>query len=185
MWLGCVIGEVICCFIKKPPLKFLYLEFKLHSKSPTDFPIIVALIEKTIQPHLLGNGQQTASAMLQQQLTHMPIFLSICDQATGGEFEATIKTPQNHKKLLFTSALSTLPETIPHIEIKGLIDYWEENHDVTQTNLSLSFVHNKQERHIKIDVPFRGKRVIQYAVEFICSQVLEFLSIPKTSETSS
>jgi nicotinamide-nucleotide amidase len=164
---NCVTGYRLC---------YPYLEFKVHSDSKNDFPILVTRIEKAIQAHLFGNGQNTASAMLKQVLADTPILLGICDHATGGMLETAIRTPQTNKKLQFAQQVSDFPDTIPHIEIHGLNDYWQENYDVTQTNLGISLTHNKEQRHVRIDIPFRGKHVVQYAVEFICSQVHDFLT---------
>jgi len=149
-------------------LSYPYLEFKLHSSNQHDFNTLVPLIEKTIQPYLMGNGQQTASAMLRKKLADIHFTLGISDHATGGALEAALKTPKTHAQLQFSDKTA-------HVKIHGLTDFWQENHNVTETHLEMIFTNNKPQNKIGINIPFRGKRVIHYAVEFICYQIYLFL----------
>lgn len=145
-------------------LCYPYLEFKLYSKHQSDFNALVPLIQQAIAPHLIADGKHTASELLQKKLIEHRTPLMIYDSATGGLLEATIKTPHNYTQLIFSAEN-------PMIIIKGLDDFWRENHNVMKTHLEIILPND----HIKINIPFRGSRVKQYAVEFICQKILAFL----------
>ncbi|MHB1947085.1 MAG: competence/damage-inducible protein A [Gammaproteobacteria bacterium] len=148
-------------------LAYPYIEFKLYSNNETDFNILVPQIEQTIAPYLISDGKQTASAMLQKKLEKLNYILTIKDSATGGLLESIIKTQKTRAHLDFAS-------TNPTIEIRGLTEFWQ-NHDTTETQLEILFKGNT----ISKNIPLRGRvgRVKLYAVEFICQQIFQFISI--------
>jgi nicotinamide-nucleotide amidase len=150
-------------------LAFPYIEFKLYSNNERDFNALVKLVEKIIAPYLISDGKQTASAMLQKKLEQLDFTLSIHDTATGGLLESVIKTPQNCGRVNFTDKNAM-------VEIKGLVEYWEDKNS-DQTDLEIIF---KNSETIKKHVPYRGRgnRVKQYAVEYLCQQILNNLLLP-------
>ncbi|MES2218821.1 MAG: molybdopterin-binding protein [Pseudomonadota bacterium] len=149
-------------------LSYPYIEFKLHANQSADFQALTALVEKTIQPYLLGDGQQPASIILQKKLAETKTVLQISDHATGGALQQAVLTPQNYAHLRFTDEINA---NLPHVFIEGLAEFWEAKPDTTLTSLKLRFPHEE----INVDIPFRGKRVIQYAVEILAHYIDEYL----------
>lgn len=152
-------------------LFYPYIEFKLHSNNQNDFSELVTQIEKKIKPYLIGDGQQTASHRLREKLEKLNFTLTICDFATGGQLEATLKTPQTLAQLNFTHN----SEVSHHIMINGLDEFWKGSEE-THTTLELHFSLDQQNETLRETIPFRGPRVKQYAVEWVCWKTLELLS---------
>ncbi len=152
-------------------LFYPYLEFKLHATDANDFNQLVPQIEQAIAPFLIGDGQHMASELLREKIAARPdVILQICDQATGGLLESVLKTPKTAAHLLFTS--EETPTT--QISIQGLDEYWQAA-SVTQTNLHIK--NSMTQKELSVEIPFRGSRVKQYAVEFICWQLLQSLGV--------
>ena len=80
--------------------------------------------------------------------------------------EATIKTPKTQFYLDFTYQKNEAH----HITIKGLDEFWQEAGG-TQTRLEIYVNLGTHQETIDVTIPFRGHRVKQYAVEFICWKV--------------
>jgi nicotinamide-nucleotide amidase len=151
-------------------LWYPYIECKLYSNNEKDFNALVPLIEQAIKPYLLGNGTEAASQMLTKKLVTANIKLGINDRATGGALQRALLQPETNAFLLFDD------QTImPRVEISGLMEYWQSQPDKTQCELSMTFVTAEKSVTKSFTLPFRGKRVIAYAVEFICEQVTQFL----------
>jgi nicotinamide-nucleotide amidase len=148
-----------------------YLEFKVHSSNEPDFLALTALIDIAAQPYMLGTGKQAASVTLRENLAHSPQVLYITDNVTGGLLETTLKTPKTFNHLHFHAP----DEASHHIEIHGLREYWEGRSDVTRTEITYTFTVNQKTHEKRIELPFRGKRVLQYAVEFICDEIDKIL----------
>jgi nicotinamide-nucleotide amidase len=151
-------------------LFYPYIEFKIHSNNKEDFEKLVPHIETLIQPYIFHDGQKTASEILRTSLAKTNITLKICDQATGGSLESIIKTPETCSHLEFTSE-----DKKPDILITGLEDFWNGSH-ATHTNISILLSDNKQASLTK-KIPLRGVRVKQYAVEFICWKLCEYIDL--------
>lgn len=158
----CITGYRLC---------YPYIEFKLHSNNQDDFNQLVALIEKNIQPYLLGDGKQMASALLHQKLIDSNIHITLSDYATGGALQSTLLTPETYSHLNFTHT----GNKNFHIEIHGLNEYWQNKSDTTVTTLEITLSQHSEQHHITQTIPLRGKRVILYAVEFICHQINLFI----------
>jgi nicotinamide-nucleotide amidase len=159
-----------------------YLEFKLHSNNQHDFDQLTAIMEKAVQPYLIGDGKQAASALLREKIAISQQVFFIADHATGGALEAAIKTPKTCSHLDFT----VTKDNFPQIEIHGLAEYWQDQKDTVITEIEIHFTFKTTEetlteQRIHVQIPFRGKRVIQYAVEFICDQIDKTLFIDATS----
>jgi nicotinamide-nucleotide amidase len=153
-------------------LFYPYIEFKIHSNNEHDFHQLVSIVEKTIQPYLIGNGQQMASTQLRQKLAASQLTLQIVDQATGGALEAAITTPDTLAHLHFTKEKTHLPR----IEIAGLDEFWQGKNDETQTSITIMLLDQQSETKKAVTIPFRGKRVIQYVVEFVSGTIYDFIS---------
>jgi nicotinamide-nucleotide amidase len=149
-------------------LSYPYIEFKLHSYQLSDFQAATALLEKTIQPYLFGDGQVTASLKLQELLNNTALNLQISDHATGGALQSALQTPKNYQQVRFTESIDN---SKPFVFIDGLKDYWSEQ-DTMKTTLTMEF----SDHTVTLDIPFRGKRVIQYAVEIAAHHIDEYLN---------
>lgn len=155
-------------------LCYPYLEFKLLSSNEKDFRALVPQIDKTVSPHLIADGKHTASSFLQKKLESLNFTLGITDHATGGLLESALKTPRNFNQLYFSSE-EHFPIEMPRIIIKGLAEYWESKTNVIEAQLDLTFIHQHATTSTQTKIPFRGARVLNYAVEYICHQISLFL----------
>lgn len=152
-------------------LFYPYIEFKLHSNKQHDFNTLEPLINKAIAPYLIGNGQHTASELLREKIARLTTPLHFCDRATGGLLESTLETPKTHTHMKFSSNRKSKHNVL----IEGLTEFWRET-DTTLTRLTLHLNLNEKCNTLDVEIPFRGARVKQYATEFICWKVLEFLA---------
>lgn len=152
-------------------LWYPYIEFKLFSHHQHDFMTLVPLVEKTIQPYLIGNGQLIASELFKKTLISQPLAFHIHDTATGGLLESVIKTPETAAHLDFIAGSSA----DLHITIAGLQEFWQAQ-NVTQTQLEMQVTYLKESFLTKTTIPFRNTRVKQYAVEFLCWQFWKLLT---------
>lgn len=150
-------------------LWYPYIEFKLHSNNLTDFNKLTALVEKAMQAYLFGDGQQSISLMLQKKLIDFTSVLQISDHATGGALQQLLITPQNSTRVRFTDEIDP---ALPHVTIKGLAEFWQAKPDTTLTTLNIRFPDNE----VALNIPFRGKRVILYAVEIVAKHIYEFIA---------
>ncbi|MDX1902466.1 MAG: competence/damage-inducible protein A [Gammaproteobacteria bacterium] len=150
-------------------LSYPYLEFKLYSKDKAQFKMARKKIEEVIQPYLIRDGRQSASRMLRDTINHSHFPLRFCDLATGGLLEHTLKTPHNKNHIQFVSE-----KDLPNIVIRGLEDYWNDQ-NTTETKLIIEFLSPFKQNSAEKSIPFRGKRVVEYAVELICKQCIELL----------
>lgn len=151
-------------------LFYPYIEFKIHSNNQQDFEKLIAEVEETIQPYIFGNGKKTASEILRAELEKIDFTLNICDYATGGLLESTIKTPKTFSHLVFIHHQNDSP----HLTIHGLEEFWHSA-QITQTKLKLSFDFAHKKESVEFTIPLRGHRVKQYAVEFICWKISELI----------
>jgi len=152
-------------------LAYPYIEFKIFSNVQHAFEIVLPQLETNIKPYLIGNGTQTASEQLRNLLPTLNKPIHICDLATGGLLETTLKTPKTFNQLEFTSTVTDHHDIL----ITGLDEFWQSK-DVTQTQLSIEFNFSSKQNKVSTTIPFRGDRVKHYAVEFICWKVLDFLT---------
>ncbi len=153
-------------------LCYPYIEFKLHGNEKKEFMHVAQIVKSTIQPYLIDNGKFIASELLKKILSETNCFLDIHDHATGGLLEATIKTPKTFSYVSFSEEKTS---SLNHLRIKilGLKEFWENKKNCTNTHLEIKF---NEAKAITIDLPFRDQRVKQYAVEFICQQILPILT---------
>jgi nicotinamide-nucleotide amidase len=148
-------------------LWYPYIEFKLHSYNLADFDALTGLVEQAIKPYLFGDGQQSAALMLQKKLCAPGLFLQISDHATGGALQHALKIPKNYFQVRYTDAIDT---SKPYVTIQGLAEYWQEK-DANKTSLTLHFPNHE----VELEIPFRGRRVIQYAVEIAAHHIGEYV----------
>lgn len=163
----CVTGYRIC---------YPYIEFKLLSHHPADFSALLTLVKKTITPYLIGTGKKTASALLREKLSKSSHTLIIHDAATGGLLESILKTPRTYSRIFLSTNRQTYPATALYLQMKGLKDFWQQNKTAVRTSLEMTFIYKKKKLTLKTTIPYRGKHVLHYAVEFICKETLKLLS---------
>lgn len=158
-------------------LFYPYIEFKLHSTDANGYRELQPKIMAAIKNYLIGDGKETASVLLQALIAEAKTVLDICDNATGGALEAQIKNPQTQPFLNFHSDPQSFKGANIQIEIHGLNEYWQAKPDSNQTHLEIIFTAKSQHKKVDVEIPFRGKGVIRYAVEFICGQIFAFLQM--------
>lgn len=156
-------------------LAYPYLEFKIYSENKTDFLKLCHLIEPNVAPHLISDGIQTASEALKTYLTNGQPSIQICDRATGGLLESTLKTPLNHQHLNFTHD-TNITADVPTFLITGLAEFWQQKLDCTLTEIEIDYFFQNVHEKIKRNVPFRGERVKRYAVEWTCYIIKKMLN---------
>ena len=162
----CITGYRLC---------YPYIEFKIHCKDAEVFKTLTSLVETAIHSHLIRDGKKTASELLRHHLETIDFNLGICDRATGGLLETTLKTPKNQQHLDFHSSNENFKAPATYIDISGLKAFWHEK-NTTQATLDMTFHMLGKNTDISTTIPFRGQRVKQYAVEFICWKILDFLN---------
>ncbi len=155
-------------------LFYPYIEFKIHSTNKNEFEKVIPQIERAIHPYILADGQKMASELLRARLENLNFTLTLCDSATGGLLESTLKTPNTFSHLHFVSDNNKAR----HITIEGLTEFWQGS-ESTQTELTMYFNLENQQETLQVVVPFRGARVKKYAVEFICRKIYEMLTFEK------
>jgi nicotinamide-nucleotide amidase len=151
-------------------LFYPYIEFKIQSQDKTEFEAMVKKIEAMIRPHLIDDQGRIASDILKEKIVADRKQVTLQDTATGGALECKLVTPETHGFIKFTDDNNQ----DFHVVITGLEDYWNNVKDATQTTLCITTTVNKVETQKEISVPFRGARVIQFAVEYICRHLLSF-----------
>lgn len=154
-------------------IDYPYIEFKIFSNNENDFKTLSKAIETKIAPYLLNNAKKTASTLLKESLKKLTSILDISDSATGGLLQSTLMSPETHGQLNFSTSS-------PAIKITGLTEFWQKENS-HETSLEITFQDGKTITK-KIPLFGRGKRVIHYAVEFICQQIDNFLHIPFTND---
>lgn len=161
----CMLGYRLC---------YPYLEIKLFSRNKKDFQDLKQLVEEKIAKYLLGDGKKFLSEELKERIVQAGSSIAIYDKATGGELESVIKTPKTCSYFIFANNSEVGTNNIPMVEIEGLEEYWYGKNTL-ETNITS--IITQQDRQIikKQIIPFRGKRVKQYAVEWISYQILNSL----------
>ena len=149
-------------------LWYPYIEFKFHTNSKSEFEKVTALVETAIKPYLFDDGQLSASVKLQQRLANIKTRLQITDHATFGALQFALTTPANFAHVVFSDKTDAGNACI---RVEGLQELWQGQLDAKQTELKITL----PTQEIKLTIPFRGKRVVQYAVELICHHINNFI----------
>ena len=144
-------------------LSYPYVEFKLFGDGEADFPAVKQALDQKLMPYLVGNGHQTASEWCLEQITQHHAAFTICDEATGGLLELTLKNPATCSQIRFTTPPA-------EVHVRGLDPFWQ---GLPATRAGLSLTIGTQETHI--DAPFRDARVKQFAVEWVCRELGNWL----------
>ncbi len=154
-------------------LWYPYVEFKIYTHQEIDFKTLTAKIEKTIAPYLIGDGKKSASELLKAHCLQTHKIIYIKDHATGGLLESILKTPKTAHYLIFTQN-PPIHNLNLAVTIHGLIDFWQEK-ETSISSLEIIFAEKNQQHALKQEIPFRGSRIKQYAVEWICREIYNYL----------
>lgn len=157
-------------------LCYPYLEFKIFTRDKKTLLALSPLVENAIQEYLVGNGKQSASEQLKLKLENFKETIEVCDLATGGVLENTIKTPKTQSHLIFScnqNRANLAPLIL--ITILGLEEYWLEKKETHKTNVKMKIDKKNNSQDISFEIPLRGERVKLYAVESICKELLRFI----------
>jgi nicotinamide-nucleotide amidase len=163
----CVTGYRLC---------YPYLECKLISDNQQSINELTPLIEQAIQPYLVGDGNQAASEQIKLLLEKSVDTLGICDLATGGLLENTLKTPSTYTRLYFSENLADFQNHESYIVISGLDEFWRGEQEGLRTQLKIEFHHHGNIRTNHITLIIRGNQVKFYAVEWISHQIIKWLT---------
>lgn len=147
-----------------------YLEFKLRYETDSEIEALIQQIETRIEPHCICTATQTASELLIQQLKSIAKPLIIHDQATHGWLQQRLTQPEIFDKIQFTSTDEA------HIHITGLTELWQGKAPQGQIELRIKGTYGKQTIDETCKIPFRNRRVLEYAVEFIASKLAKLLA---------
>ncbi len=151
-----------------------YIECKLYSSNQADFAALLPLVKNAIAPYIIGDGKNTASELLKREIQNLDETLKICDFATGGLLESILKTPQTSARLDFSYDVANLSNEL-QVTIAGLKEFWQQQENHHTTTLEMCFIKHGKLQTNNTSIPYRGYRVKQYAVEFICNQIYSFL----------
>lgn len=147
-------------------LWYPYLEFKIYSDQYDDYIALLPYIEQAISPFLIGDGKKTASEILKDKIIELKLKMSIKDEATGGSLEAILKTPQTFPFLNFD-----MNDKMEYsILVRGLSEFWHSENTM-KTSLEITLKNNEVTKQKIYEIPCRGIRVKQFAVEFICRKI--------------
>ena len=89
------------------------------------------------------------------------------------QVESVLKTPFNHSYLNFNHEIATTDS--PTFLINGLTEYWQQETNCTQTEVTLDYFFRDKHETFKRGVPFRGDRIKRFAAEWICYQIKNIL----------
>lgn len=162
---ACTTGYRIC---------YPYIEFKIYSDHEKDFLDLTSKINEAVKNYIIEDGQFTASDKLKQLLSKLAVKIFISDTATGGLLETTILTPETFEKIIFVKDSSRAGHDY-YIELKGLTEFWQRI-ESKMTSIDVII----QDKKITREIPLRGIRVKQYAVELACRIVYKYLTNTST-----
>jgi hypothetical protein len=141
-----------------------------------DFERLLALVEEHIEPYLLSHPQISASDYLRQKIADSNIQLIIEDHATGGNLQSKLLHPDTYSLLRFDK-VENHPNDSCKVVIHGLKELWQNQDESNDAYLAITLHKPGQELTIERTIPYRHMRIISYAVEFICDQMLKFYEI--------
>lgn len=155
-----------------------YLEFKIRTTQSAILAEVLAKIDTLIKPYFLSHPKIQASQYLYQQLPNLAYRLIIHDEATGGLLQTTLLSPQTKEHVQFKPFVASqlaLGEIGIHIE--GLQAHWQNQMDNGNTHLKLSFFDINGVNKKTYQIPYRPKRVLGYAIEFIADKISRYCAI--------
>ncbi len=145
-----------------------YVDCKvLLEENAPEIEHIFALLNPILSPYQLESGNQRATECLKTVLAHHKETIVIHDEATGGVLESLIRTPANHKNIVFGSEKQIHGH---FFRIEGLNNYW---HSEGGTESELVLTSNTGTE--KFMLPYRSALLEIYAAEFIAHQILRRL----------
>lgn len=158
-------------------IDYPYLEFKIIAPLGSDTAPWLKELEELIHPYLLDDDYQPASTLLKQRLQLLDKPLVILDHATGGYLQTLLIDRKNYHNLWFTlPSNANLPDYLAMIEITGLEHYWQEQDQLIQTSLTLTWQKGEDKQILNLTLPYRPGRVLKYAGEILAHQLLRLLN---------
>lgn len=161
-----------------------YLEFKLLFDADdvaASFDEVSALIEETIAPHVICQAEKSALTMFSELLNKTDRHIIINDQATCGLLQYKLSESALKDKITFINEPSSdfNPEKNEsyYFFIAGLEELQlHQQQQVNYTNIVITAHHHNKTITKKRTIPFRNRRVIDFAVEYssyVMRQILE------------
>lgn len=146
-----------------------YLEFKLLYEAGLDLKYLPKKLEERIQQISICSAEQTAVEAFLEQLNQLASPINICDEATAGLLQHRLWQPETSKFLNFTA------KDIADIHITGLDELWANKTDSNHTIIRIQGNYNNSKIEEEKEIPFRNRRVVDYAVEFIAYKLQELI----------
>lgn len=147
-----------------------YLEFKIRYNADFDSSELVNLVEARIQSHCICTTEKTAVEMLIDSFESSHSSLIILDKATSGLLEYRLSCPATFNKINFTSTKEA------HIIIEGLQELKVPfNPNISHTTLEIRGHYQHKEINETCTIPFRDRRTLDWAVEFIAFKLRALL----------
>ncbi len=150
-----------------------YVEVKLFSPDKLTFDKAQAAFMRIIKPFIVSTDRQTARDLLYNHLKKMTQPITIIDNATHGFLATQLLTPKTYKKVTFPE--HPISHTGLTIIISGMRRYWQQQNcnlfvlDI----LILEPMHPARSTQLKI--PNRGQRSLEYAAEYLCWKIYQFV----------
>jgi len=140
----------------------------LAPDSPTQE--IIALVDKAVAEHVICSPDKTALEMLTELLKKRDSNIVINDQATCGLLQYKLSQPGLKQKIHFIETPQPKLKCDYYFSITGLDELWEESRQQQQnvnfTNITIEASYNNKTITKKRKIPFRNRRVIEFAVEY-------------------
>ncbi|MEM1243259.1 MAG: competence/damage-inducible protein A [Pseudomonadota bacterium] len=149
-----------------------YLEFKLIYQAEFDATNLIKQVEKAIAPHIICAANTSASQMLCETLETFNGFIQIQDFATKGLLEYTLTHPNTTTKINFQEADSNADITVC---LQGLNEVWQPDIKNQYTSLEIEIKSAQDSLTENIDIPFRSRQVVIYAIEYFSYQLRRFI----------
>ncbi len=159
-------------------IDYPYIEFKVFFPEEKATEQLWQQVHHLVDPYLLSHHHLKASELLVNTLCAYDGIVAIDDHATGGRLASTILKPSCAKALVFRP-LNTVENASLSVEVTGLKELWEHKTTPGETQLNLTFFNEDRKETQAYTLPFRHSRVLNYAVELICHEILQRLGAIK------
>ncbi len=150
-----------------------YVEFKVKMK-PKDEQTIRDVVEPIIQPHLLSQDTEKASAKLRQCIRQLPRSITIIDEVTGGLLQQLIQTPDTIDKVHF---LPNLQDEMIFL-LKGFDEYWhpQSTHQTT-SECTIDYRNKGLQGSESHTLPLKKRPLaLLYATEWLSFRLLHLIN---------
>lgn len=147
-----------------------YIEFKVRCKKEAVLEV-KQIIDPILAPHIISQGQK-ASKQLHDWIASQAIPITILDEATGGQLQSLLCSPQTHHLLDFSGRA----ENGLTFYISGLKDYWQQKESNGKTRITIQYQTAHQEGGETHELPYRSPLVVHYAAEWLSFRLFHLIN---------